>query len=83
MTVNPASQRVVVTQTAKFTTTVSGVGKEKFTYQWRLNGKDINGEANDILIIDSVTKNDGGTYECLVLNEYGDCVTSNICELST
>ena len=72
MTVNPASQRVVVTQTAKLTTTVSGVGRE-----------DINGETNDILIIDRVTKDDGGTYECLVWNEYGDCVTSNISELST
>ena len=79
---NPAIQSVEVTQPAKFTTTVSGVGKENFTYQWRHNGEDINGETSNTLTIDSVTKDDGGTYECVVKNGYGDCVTSNISELS-
>jgi len=80
--VNPHSQSVEVTRTVKFTTTVSGVGKENFSYQWRHNGEDINGETNNTLTIDNVAKNDGGTYECVVKNEYGDSVTSNISELS-
>ena len=82
MTVDPASQSVEVSQPVNLTTTVSGVGKENFSYQWRRNGEDVKGETNNILTIDSVTKDDGGTYECVVKNEYGDCVTSNISELS-
>ena len=79
---NPASQNVEIAQHVKFTTTVSGVGKENFSYQWRHNGEDINGETNNTLAIDSVIKDHLGTYECVVKNEYGDCVTSNISELS-
>ena len=78
----PPSQSVEVTQPVKFTTTVSGVGKENFSYQWRHNGEDNNGKTSNTLTIDSVTKDDGGTYECVAMNEYGDCVTSNISELS-
>jgi len=69
-------------QPVKFTTTVSGVGKENFSYQWRHNGEDIKRETSNTLTVDSVTKDDGGTYECVVKNEYGDCAVSNISELS-
>jgi len=75
-------QSVEVSQPVKFTTAVSGVGKENFSYQWRHNGKDIDGETSNTLTIDSVTKDDGGTYECVVMNEYGDSITSNFSELS-
>ena len=78
---DPPSRSVEVTQPAKFTTTESGVGKENFSYQWRHNGEDINGETSNTLTIDSVTKDDGGTYEYMVKNEYGDCVTSNTSKL--
>jgi len=78
----PASQRVVGTHTAKFMATVSRTGKENFSYQWRHDGKDINGETSNTFIINSVTKDDGGNYECVVKNEHGDCVASNISELS-
>ncbi|XP_065894736.1 uncharacterized protein [Dysidea avara] len=81
VTVDPPSRSVEVTQPAKFTTTESGVGKENFSYQWRHNGEDINGETSNTLTIDSVTKDDGGTYEYMVKNEYGDCVTSNTSKL--
>jgi len=82
VTVCPPSQNVEVTQPVKFTTTVNGVGKENFSYQWRHNGEDINGATSNTLTIDSVTNDDGGTYECVVKNEYGNYVTSNISELS-
>ena len=82
MTVYPPSQSVEVTQPVKLTTTVSGVGKENFSYQWRHNGKDINGETSNTLTIGSVTKDDGGTYECVVKNEYGDYSTSSTYVLS-
>jgi len=61
---------------------VSGVGYENFSYQWRHNGKDINGETSNTFTIDSVTKADGGTYGCKVWNQYGNCVMSNISEIS-
>ena len=72
MTVTPSSQRVDVSQTAKFTATASGVGEETFTYQWKRRGVDIQGETESTLNITNVTKSDGGTYECIVTNEYGD-----------
>ena len=78
ITVNPwpPSQSVDVTQPFKFTTTLSEVGKENFSYQWRYNGEDINGETSNTLTIENVTMDDSGIHECVVKNEYGDCVTS-------
>ena len=76
MSVDPLNQSVEVTDTVKFTTTVSGVGNKNFTYQWRLNGEDMNGEINNALTFNSVSKDDGGNYECVVMNEYGDSSTS-------
>ena len=81
MTVDPAIQIVEVTKPVKFTTTVSGVGKENFSYQWRCNGEDINGGISNTLTIDSVADDKVGTYECVVKNEFENCVTSNACQL--
>ena len=77
----PPSQSVKVTQPVKFTTTVSGVGKENFSYQWRHNGIDINAKTCNTLTINGVTNNHCGNYECVVENEYGDFATSNTSEL--
>ena len=82
MTVDPPSQSVEVTKLVKFTATVSGVGKENFSYQWRHNGADINGETGNTLTIDSVTNDHIGNYECVVENEFGDSVTSSESELT-
>ena len=82
MTVDPPSQSVEVTQTVKFTATVSGVGKENFAYQWKHSGEGVNGETSNSLTIVSVTEDHSGTYECVVINEYGVCVTSKAAELS-
>ena len=81
VTVNPSSQYVVVTRPTKFATTVSGVGKENFNYQWKHNGEDINGESSNALIIDSVTDDRVGIYECVVKNEFGNLERSNACKL--
>ena len=72
MTVDPPSQSVEVTDSVKFTTTVSGLEKEKFSYQWNHNGVDINGETKETLTIDDTTKNHSGSYQCFVTNELGD-----------
>jgi len=82
VTVDPPSQSVEVTDTVKFTSKVSGIGKENFSYQWRHNKADIDGETSSTLTIDNVTEDHGGNYDCVVRNEFGDCVTSNASEIS-
>ena len=59
-------------QSAKFTTTVSGVGVENFTYQWQHNGEEMNGETGDALNLNNITGKEGGSYQCIVKNQYGD-----------
>ena len=76
VTVNPPSQSVEIAQRVTFTTTVSGVGEDNFSYQWRHNGEDVNEGTRSTLTMDSVTKDDSGVYECVVKNEYGDCSVS-------
>ena len=81
MTVNPPSQSVEATHSVTFTATVDGVGEENY-YQWRHNGGFINGETSKTLTIESVTEDDVGKYDCLVNNEFEDCVISPPSELS-
>ena len=80
--VDPPSLSVEATHPVQFTTSVRGVGKENFSYQWRHDKEDINGETSSTLTVDGVTKDHGGSYECGVKNEYGDCVASNPAELN-
>jgi len=81
VTVDPPSQSVAVTHTVKFTTIVSGIGKENFSYQWRHNGKDINGNTRGSLIINNVKEDHSGIYECVIFNAYGDNKKSNASKL--
>ena len=55
-----------------FTATVDGVGKDKFTYKWKYNDEDINGETAHTLIITNPKESDEGEYVCVVSNEYKD-----------
>ena len=75
VTVMPSNQTVEVTNDVTFTTKVSGVGAEKFTYQWKCCGEVINGETRDTLMITNVNDSDAGSYECIVTNEEGDSAT--------
>ena len=77
MTVMPSSQSVEVTHNATFTTMVTGVGSNNFTYQWRHNGTIISGETGDTLIIINMTSHDTGVYSCTVMNQYGDSTSSS------
>ena len=78
MTVMPSSQSVEVTHNATFTTMVTGVGSNTFTYQWRYNGTIISGETGDSLIITDLVQNDTGIYDCIIMNHYGDSNSSSI-----
>ena len=74
----PSSQSVEVTNTATFTATVTGVGSDDFTYQWRHNRTIISGETEDTLMITNVMERDSGDYECIVTNQFGDTDTSDV-----
>ena len=89
MTVMPSSQSVEVTHNATFTTMVTGVGPNYFTYQWRHNGTIISEETGDTLIITNVTSLDTGVYSCKVMNQYGDSylfsatlISTSMCSIS-
>ena len=74
----PSSQSVEVTHNATFTTMVTGVGSNNFTYQWRHNGTIISGETGDTLVITNVMESNSGEYECIVDNQLGDTNSSNV-----
>jgi len=74
----PSSQSVEVTTTAVFHTTVSGVGKNNFSYQWRYNGKKIRNASEKYLYIQNVMEHDSGNYQCIISNECGDSSASKI-----
>ena len=76
LTVEPATLNVIQTEPAKFSTTVIGVGKETFSYQWKHNGSDLTRETGSTLEITDTTVSHGGRYECVISNKLGDCDTS-------
>ena len=78
----PSSQSVEVTHNATFTTMVTGVGSNNFTYQWRHNGTIISGETGDTLVITNVMESNVGEYECVVDNQLGDSDASNVVVLT-
>ena len=77
MTVMLSSQRVEVTHTVNFTTMVTGVESDSFTYQWRHKGMNISGKTEPALIITNVMESNNGEYDCIVNNGLGDSNTSN------
>ena len=74
----PSSQSIEVTHNVTFTTMVTGVGSNNFTYQWRHNETIISEETGDTLMIANVMEREKGYYECIVANEFGDTHTSNV-----
>ena len=74
----PSSQSVEVTHNATFTTMVTGVGSNNFTYQWRHNGTIISGETRHTLILTALVPHDTGEYSCRVINQYGDSDSSTV-----
>jgi len=58
-----------------------GPGKENFKYQWRRADNALpstaNGENTQSLTITSVTSHDGGSYYCVVTNQWRNVVESD------
>jgi alpha-tubulin suppressor-like RCC1 family protein len=65
----PLSRKINEGDPVRFTAFASGAGE--LTYQWQLNGSDINGETDMNLSIKSATWQDRGKYQLLARNALG------------
>ena len=61
----------------EFTCEADGYRTEQFSYQWRINGTNIDGATDKVFTILSVSEGDSGTYECVVTNHWNDMNTSS------
>ena len=77
----PSSPSVELTHNITLSTTVTGVGSDDFTYQWRHNRTIISGETEDTLMITNAMESSSGEYECIVTNQFGDTNTSPVVTL--
>ena len=68
----PQIQNVEIEKRAKLTANVSGVGIENFSYKWKHDGIDMTGETGKTLEISCMASSNGGKYECIVENKFGD-----------
>jgi hypothetical protein len=80
ISVQPKAQSADMGQNVTFSVTASGFGT--ISYQWRENGKVIDGATKNSYTISQVTTNmNNNTYDCVVKNEVGD-VTSDAAKLT-
>jgi hypothetical protein len=52
-------------------------GSDPMTFQWRLNGAEIDGATEPTLVIEQVSPADAGSYDCVLENGCGDTDTDN------
>ena len=64
---------------AAFSVTVDATSP---TYQWQLDGNNINGATSSSLTLSNVTLSDDGVYTCVVTDSCGNVVTSNSATLT-
>ncbi len=69
ITVQPQSQTVTAGQAVTFSVVASGTPPP--TYQWRLNGVNILGATNSILLLTNVQPSNAGDYAVVVTNPVG------------
>ena len=70
----PASQTVMVGDSATFT--LSAVGIPPLSYQWRKNGTNLLGQTSDVLSFSSVHTYDAGNYAVVVSNPAGSATSA-------
>lgn len=66
---NPSDKSVIGYRDVIFSATVTG--DSPLFYQWRLNGTNIPGATNLVLILRNVQKSDEGLYSLVAFNQYG------------
>ncbi len=76
ITTNPASQTVLVGQSATFT--VAATGTPSPSYQWRKNNTAIAGATSSSLTIATATLDDAGSYDVVVSNVAGSVTSSSV-----
>jgi alpha-tubulin suppressor-like RCC1 family protein len=75
----PANQAIFSGQTASFT--VYAIGAPTMTYQWGMNGTNLDGATNATLTIANAQPSNAGLYQVTVSNSCGTVLSSN-CALS-
>ncbi len=71
----PSGESVVQGLGASFS--VMAAGSPPFSYQWRLNGTNLNGATDDVLTLGSVQPANAGNYSVTITNAYGSIISSN------
>ncbi|MCX7909872.1 MAG: immunoglobulin domain-containing protein [Ignavibacteria bacterium] len=71
---HPQSQRVCAGTSVEFSVSATG---NNLVYRWRKNGQDVPGANSATLIINPVTSQSAGTYDCIVTGACGAPQTSN------
>jgi hypothetical protein len=71
----PVSQSAGMGTTVTFSAIVDGV--PPFSFQWELNGTNINGATNSTLSLSNVQTTNDGAYSLVVTNIYGSVTSSN------
>ena len=71
----PTNQTVLVNSTATFNVAVTG--SLPLSYQWSLNGVDLDGATNALLTLNNVQTNQAGNYAVLVTNLFGATNSAN------
>ena len=74
---NGQPQPQTVIQGSNATFSVTAVGDQPFTYQWRFNGTNIAGATSNPLVLTGVQTNQAGNYSVVVSNAFGFTVSSN------
>jgi alpha-tubulin suppressor-like RCC1 family protein len=75
ITQQPQSQTNFVSGTAALGVTVQGI--EPLHYRWQVDGADLAGATNSILILTNLRFSDTGVYSVIISNAYGTIVSSN------
>ncbi|HKX61987.1 MAG TPA: lamin tail domain-containing protein, partial [Verrucomicrobiae bacterium] len=70
----PGNVTAVAGKSASFSVTVSG--SAPFFYQWRMDGRNIYGANNSILMIPQIAPTDVGAYSCIIFNSAGSTESS-------
>jgi hypothetical protein len=74
ITTQPQSQ--TTTQGWSRTFSVVPSGTAPFSYQWSMNGVDLTGGTNALLLISNPQTNDAGAYRVVVANDWGSATSS-------
>lgn len=73
--VSPAG---VILSGSSFSLTVSAAGTGPFTFQWRINGEELEGATNTSLTFASATVENSGDYSVVVANQYGSVTSASV-----